>query len=510
MNEIKKRAHKAFLPLTLIGAISHTFRSISLVVGSLMVSRMLEFALDKKMQEATRTFVFGLVFVFVVFALDYILSLLNARTNVKSQDNWRGEISSMVVAGSIKIKTPGAYEGRAEADTREITYWEGKALPSVVGDSVSLVIALIAILMHDWLLSLVIVSLSLLSFIPKLIFEKWAKFNYDQEEKSFEDYIDWVEQGVGGAGTLKSYLAESWFMSRYRIWNQKVLKNGLKAESTSTTETMVSTLIKSVFSWGSYLIIGAFALKGRLGITTLPLMVVMSQNLLNSAFTITDSLVYKFLSDAALERLGSWNERPENENATNDIALVGVYKSFEEKEVLKGLSLTLKEGTKTKLVGENGSGKSTLMRILLGIDTPDKGQVISFDGKTAFLFQEDPILPVTLKNLVESVKATGECKRHELDRYISMFKLDELMSHMLTEVSEGERKKLFVAITLSKNASLLVLDEPTNHVDAESVDLMIKELKERNGTMLICTHDKRMDAISFDRTVLLEEGIIHE
>ncbi len=508
MNELKTRCREIYRSITLMSVITYTFRSLSLVLGSILVSRLLTYGLDKKLSEAVVTFIFSLAFSLLVLFLDYFLTRVTMELNIRGQDAWRGELSSMVTKGNLKIKSPGSYDGRAERDTVYLTSWYGTALPTIVGSVLSMAISYVILVYHDPLLSIIFIILGALSYIPKLVYEKWAKLNYDRSNNDFEDYIDWVEQGLNGAGTLKTYLADNWYMKQFRLWNNKVMRSGFKAESTSTVETMVTTLIQSIFSWGAYLIIGGFALYGRVEITILPLLVVMSQNFLNSTFTIVDSFVYQFLADEALSRLGTWYEEKEIDSA-DELSLNGVYKSFEDKEVLKGVSLTLKQGSRTKLVGENGSGKSTAMKIMLSLDTPDKGSVIPFKGKSAFLFQEDPILPLTLDELKAEVVKTGQCDSKELDRLLSMFNLDGLMEHKISEVSEGERKKFFVALTLSKAASFIVLDEPTNHVDKEAVDEIIKALKERKETLLICTHDDRLDEVGFEKTLRMEEGKLY-
>lgn len=508
MTEIKKRLREIWKSLTLMGILTYTFRTLSLVLGSVLVSKLLAYALDKKLKDAIVTFIFSLAFSVLVLVLDYLLSYVTKDLNIKCQDRWRGELSSMVVKGNLKIKSPGAYDGRAEKDTAYISSWYGTALPTIVGSVISIDISFIILVYHEPLLAIIFLFLATLSYIPKIVYEKWARINYDRSNSDFEDYIDWVEQGLDGASTLKTYLANNWYMKQFRKWNRKVMRSGFKAESTSTVETMITVLIQSVFSWGAYLIIGGFALFGRVELTVLPLLVVMSQNFLNSAFTLVDSFVYKFLSDEAIHRLGLWYDEDVKEGA-EELSVDGVYKSFDDKEVLKGITFTLKKGSKTKLIGENGSGKSTAMKIMLGIDAPDKGTVTPFKGKTAFLFQEDPVLPVTLNGLKAEVLNTGECDSKELDRLLSLFKLEGLMEHKVADLSEGERKKFFIAITLSKDASFIVLDEPTNHVDKEAVDVIVKEIQKRDETMLVCTHDKRVDDVHFDNTLKIEEGRIY-
>ena len=510
VTELKRRVKAVWKPFTYIAIVSYSFKSLSLMGGSLFVSRLLETALEGKWKDGIVVSAFGVIYALVVFSMDYLITKARNRADIVSKDRWRGVFSEMVVADNLSCETSGAYDGRAENDTWYMGKWYGEAYPSIIGCSISISISFFIILYRDWMLSLVVMAISSVSFIPKLVYEKWAKKNYEEEQSVTEAYTDWMEEGVNGAGTIKAYGVESWFIERFRKSNQLVLKCGVKVEGTSTVEFIVSEFVNSVFSWGMYLVIGAFALCGRLDVLTIPLMVVMSTTALSSFYQLTDYLIYGFLSDEAIERLGKWKDkRDEIASGEMDASLKDVRKSFDGVEILHGISIDFPKGSRTRLVGENGSGKTTLMRILIGIIEPDSGTVERAVRDIAFSFQEDPEIPVTAGNLVSKVLLTGKCDEKELRRLLSLFHMNDLMDQKIGDMSEGERKKLYVALTLSRKSDFLILDEPTNHVDAESVEVLVNELKGRRETILVCTHDERLEDVGFDRTLLLEEGVLH-
>ena len=511
MTELRKRVKAIWKPYTDISIFSYAFNYLAAMGGALIISRLLEIALDGRWKEGVHAFMFGVVYTIAVFALDYLISKARNRACIVTNERWRGAFSEMVVADNLACETSGAYDGRAENDTWYLGKWYGQEYPTIIGCSISIAISSIIIIYRDWMLALVIILISSFSFIPKLVYEKWAKKNYDEEQSASEDYTDWMEEGVNGAGTIKAYCAEKWFIERFRRSNQLVLKRGVKAEGTSTVEFMVSEFVNSVFTWGAYLIIGAFALLGRIDVIAIPLMVVMSDKLLQSAYDLTDSLIYRFLCDEAIERLGKWKDRTDMlPFGELDAGLKDVKKSFDGVEILHGISIDFPSGSRTRLIGENGSGKTTLMRILIGIIEPDSGSVERSVSDIAFSFQEDPVMPVTAGELVSKVLDTGKSDEKELRRLLHMFDMNNLMDQKIGDMSEGERKKLYVALTLSRKSDFLILDEPTNHVDAESVEVLVDELKSRKETILVCTHDERLGVVGFDRTLLLEEGVLHE
>ena len=509
MTEIENRAAGIWKPLSMISTVECIVRSLELLGGSFLVSKLLEAALDSNWNIAIKLTIFSLVYAFAVFTADYIFSRTCNRKRLIAEDRWRMTISDMTVEGGITVETPGAYDSRIGDDTWYISRWWGEALPNIIGCAITIAISFMAIAWKDLLLASIFLVISSLSWVSKAVYEKWAKKNYDESEKSLEGYTDWMEEGIAGAATIKAYSAEPWFIEIFEDKNKEALRKGVKAEGTWTVEQMVSKLILSIFQWGTYIIVGAFALRGRLSVTDLPIIVVMGRDLLNFAFRLSDSTVYAFLSSKAMERLGEWKDRKESCCRPEHIAIIqDIRKSFGEKEVLKGASLTIEKGERIRIIGENGGGKTTLLRILTGLESADSGRIEMNRDNTAFSFQEDPIIPVKARELIEKVIATGKTDEDKLESLIGRSRLENVLDQNIGDMSEGERKKLYVALTLSRKAEFMILDEPTNHVDSASVEVLVDELSRSNKTLLVCTHDERLSAVGFDRTVKMEGGLI--
>ncbi len=176
--------------------------------------------------------------------------------------------------------------------------------------------------------------------------------------------------------------------------------------------------------------------------------------------------------------------------------LTGVGIRFDERPLVVDLNLRLMRGDRLGLIGPNGSGKSTLIKLILGMLEPDTGtvrlgsnlQVAYFDQLRAQL-DLDRTLADTVSEGSDFVEVNG------VKRHISSYLGDFLFSARrfgtpVRALSGGERNRLLLARLFARPANLLVLDEPTNDLDIESLDLLEASLQSFQGTLLLVSHDR--------------------
>ncbi len=204
------------------------------------------------------------------------------------------------------------------------------------------------------------------------------------------------------------------------------------------------------------------------------------------------------------------------------IHLDHVVKTYGRVKALAGVSLEVAGGTKTALVGPNGSGKSTLIRVIMGLISY-QGEV-SLDGRspywnrsltareTAYAPQTAPRTGATVGEIVETVGAIREIKRetivaaaHRLD-----FDLDSVSTKPVRELSGGMKQKLMLALAFASPARLLILDEPTASLDAESRRRFFEEFASIAGsaTVLLCSHRLEEVRRLVDRVIVLRAGLV--
>jgi NitT/TauT family transport system ATP-binding protein len=174
------------------------------------------------------------------------------------------------------------------------------------------------------------------------------------------------------------------------------------------------------------------------------------------------------------------------------VALRAVTRRFGDQVVLDRFTLELADGSVTALTGANGVGKTTVGRLVLGLDTPDAGQIEGLAGRRrAAVFQEN--------RLCEHLSAVGNVRlvlpRSAWDRPEADLRAlgldDTALGKPVSELSGGQRRRVAMARALVNGADLVVLDEPTTGVDAESKPAIMRFLAERLSgcTVLLITHD---------------------
>ena len=175
----------------------------------------------------------------------------------------------------------------------------------------------------------------------------------------------------------------------------------------------------------------------------------------------------------------------------------GVHHGFAGRTLLKGLDLTVLRGDRLGIVGPNGAGKSTLLKILLGELAPDAGTVKrGTQLEVLYLDQGRQVLDphATLQEILcvpgsDQVMVGGQA-RHVASHLQDFLFYGGDLRRPVSTLSGGERARLIFAREFAKTSNLLVLDEPTNDLDLETLDLLEELLADYPGTVLLVTHDR--------------------
>lgn len=195
-------------------------------------------------------------------------------------------------------------------------------------------------------------------------------------------------------------------------------------------------------------------------------------------------------------------------------------KSFGKKEVLKGITFSVREGEIVAILGPNASGKTTLLKCILGLNIPDSGviRVLGKDTSTpqyrkfiGYMPQEPPypesMTPSELLSLVSFIRE----EEPKVEEYIKLFSLEEFMDKPLKHLSGGTKQKVNALIALSFSSKLLILDEPTVGLDPLSSAKLKREIlrrKEEGSSVLLTSHIISEVEQLADRIEFLIEGEI--
>ena len=226
----------------------------------------------------------------------------------------------------------------------------------------------------------------------------------------------------------------------------------------------------------------------------------------------------------------------------NYLSVENISKAYGERVLFENVSFGINKDQKIALIAKNGAGKSSLLKILIGQDTPDTGQVVSRKGlKIAFLSQEpslpedlsiedyifqeeNPILKViqqyehALEHSEDEVayqKAFEAMERHEAWDFETQYK-QILFQLKLTDLhlpikhlSGGQRKRLALANVLISKPDLIFLDEPTNHLDLEMIEWLENFFAKEKMTLFMVTHDRYFLERVCNEIVELDEGTLY-
>ena len=179
------------------------------------------------------------------------------------------------------------------------------------------------------------------------------------------------------------------------------------------------------------------------------------------------------------------------------IEAVDLAKSFGERLLLKDFSTRIMRGDRIGIIGPNGAGKTTLLKLLLGEIKPDSGSLrhgtnlipAYFDQKRAPLAEDATLWETLAPAGGDSIMVRG-AQKHVV-AYLRDFLFDERQALMpVSRLSGGERARLLLARLFAAPSNLLIMDEPTNDLDLETLDLLEEVLDEYDGTVLLVSHDR--------------------
>mgnify|MGYP006271956771 CR=1 FL=1 len=176
--------------------------------------------------------------------------------------------------------------------------------------------------------------------------------------------------------------------------------------------------------------------------------------------------------------------------------LIDVDKFYDGRAIVRKFSATVQRGDKLGLIGANGAGKTTLLRLILGEEKPDAGtvrqgsriQVAYFDQMREQL-NEDASLTDTISPGSDWVEINGQ-RKHVMTYLGDFLFAPERARSPVRTLSGGERNRLLLARLFARPANVLVLDEPTNDLDIDTLELLEQLLEEYNGTVFLVSHDR--------------------
>jgi ATP-binding cassette subfamily F protein 3 len=193
------------------------------------------------------------------------------------------------------------------------------------------------------------------------------------------------------------------------------------------------------------------------------------------------------------------------------LELVNVSKSFPPRKILDQINLLIRHGERVGLIGANGTGKSVLLRLILGQDQPDSGEIkLGPSVNVGYYAQEHETLDPD-QTVIDAVRLTGNISESKavsmLVRYLFTY---QQATQKIRDLSGGERSRLQLALLVLSGANFLLLDEPTNNLDIASEEVLEDRLTDFVGSVLVISHDRYFLDRTVDRILELNDAHITE
>ncbi|MEY2817227.1 MAG: hypothetical protein RL275_690 [Chloroflexota bacterium] len=193
------------------------------------------------------------------------------------------------------------------------------------------------------------------------------------------------------------------------------------------------------------------------------------------------------------------------------LELENISKSFGERKVFANVNETIWHGERVGLIGANGAGKSVMLRMILGKEMPDTGEIkVGPSVSIGHYAQEHETLDFN-QTVLDAVRYAGEMSESRatafLLRYLFTYKQ---VSQKIGELSGGERSRLQLALVVLSGANFLLLDEPTNNLDIASAEVLEQALEDFEGTVLVISHDRYFLDRTVQRLLVIENGQLAE
>lgn len=196
-----------------------------------------------------------------------------------------------------------------------------------------------------------------------------------------------------------------------------------------------------------------------------------------------------------------------------------LYKSFDEKQIIKGVSFDVYEGRIVGLLGKNGSGKTTIIKMLNDLLTIDSGEIL-IDGKKIGPETKALISYLPERNYLDKTKSISQTLTFFQDFYadFDIEKAEKLLNELeldknlkLSKISKGMLEKLSLVLTMSRRAKLYILDEPLGGVDPATRDKILKTILsnfDENSSLIITTHLVADVEKILDEVIIINNGEI--
>ncbi|MEI7777222.1 MAG: ABC transporter ATP-binding protein [bacterium] len=477
------------------------------------------------------------VVAFLIFIFTYLQNIAQVYAGERVARDLRNEISAKISVqpyAYIESVTPAKLLTNLTSDVDAVKMFISTAISSIISSVFLILATSVLLLTINWRLALAV--LAVVPIIGATFF-----FILSKVRKLFtksQEAIDWlnkvISESILGAALIRLLNSEDSEYKKFLGANTEAKKISLQILGLFASLIPVITFFTNLATLAIILLGGHFVIQGTMSLGNF--------TAFNSylAILIFPMLIIGFMSNVIAQAQASYGRifqvlQAPIEKKTGglksvirgDIEAKDVSVNFGGKSILKNISFSIKEGSRTAIIGPTAAGKTQLLYLLIGLLSPTSGE-IHFDGRViddydkenlhsqvGFVFQDSVMFNLSLReNIAFSNTAKDEniekaIETSELKDYIDTLpqKLDSIVSERGTSLSGGQKQRIMLARALALNPKVLLLDDFTARVDSNTEGKILKNLTENYPELTLISVTQKISSIEhYDQIILLMEG----
>ncbi len=427
---------------------------------------------------------------------------LNYMYEIRMKDIQYGVVNEYITGNGITKKfSELEIINRVNGDISNLFQWEVRTKPELFMGMGAVVGIFFYLGYSDWVMTLILYVLLVMNFIVPSLFNKHMVADYSEVMQANDKWANRLQEAIHNFFTIRRLNAEKEYHILYGDDVSEFVNAVGKANKTFYIENGIKTGLGQFVSYMGYIVVGIFVIIGSIdfsGAAKVVIMIPTLQNIMNmivEKYRERRNIVVskKRIEDLAPKRISS-TEEPRNYVVQINNLEFGY---DENSPVFSDLNYKISQGECILIKGENGTGKSTLLKLLTGLYEIQSGSITIGDVDTNkipcdwlknnvyYLPQTTLYIPGTVE---DNLKFRGISKEHGLD--------SDILKQDVSELSEGQKKKIALEELYNCNKKLLLMDEPENHLDAETLEQLIEFLRNDQRTKIIVTHSDKFDSIT--------------
>ena len=511
--------------------------SINLLIPKIIARSIDAFSAGRfKAGTVIEEFLFAALGIFIATFLQGLLQTLTAERVAKDLRNKLANKISYQSYSYIVKSNPAKFLTNLTSDMDSVKMFVSQAFVTIISSLFVIIGAAVLLIMINWELALaVLLIVPIIATAFFIVFRK-VRVIFRKSREIIDALNRIINESILGSALIR-------VLNSQQPENQKFLEKNLESRNLGLSIVRLFSLLIPIIMFVSNLaVVTILALGGHfvvIGSLTLGNFAAFNSYLVMLIFPV---MMIGFMSNIIASATASYgrikqvlDEPPQIETRTissdirGDILMKEVNLSYGDRPVLKNISLSIKAGSKTAIIGPTAAGKSQLLYLLANLIPPDSGSV-EFDGisiekytrevfhkQIGFVFQDSVLFNMSLReNIAFNDNVTEDSLRKaietsELADFIESLpeKLETIVSERGTSLSGGQKQRIMLARALALNPRILLLDDFTSRVDRKAENKILCNIQNNYPDMTLLSVTQKIAPVKhFDQIILLMEGEI--